>query len=120
MSAPVPAASVLQLRGLQLRGGELRLRLLERDPVGRRVDPEQDVAALHLRCRCGRTTCAIGPFTCALTETMSCFTWASSVDDAAAAGQPVIAAADDQQRRHDQHQDRAQRALACRQASPSA
>ena len=49
MSAPVPAACVRSCVRLQLRRGELRLRLLERDPVGLRVDPEQDVAALHLR-----------------------------------------------------------------------
>ena len=64
---------------LQLRSGELRLRLLERDPVGRRVDAEQQLAALHLA-PLRTNTCTIGPFTCALTETMSCFTCASSVE----------------------------------------
>ena len=37
-----------QLAGLEPRRGELRLRLLERHPERRRVDPEQQVAALHL------------------------------------------------------------------------
>ena len=69
-----------QLGRLELRFGELGLRLLERDLERRRVDPEQHVAlsspALPLR----TNTCWIGPVTCALTETMSCFTCASSVD----------------------------------------
>ena len=80
MSAPVPAACVLQLARLQLRGGELRLRLLERDPVRRGIDAEQQVAALHLRAVPDERPATIGPFTCGLTETMSCFTCASSVD----------------------------------------
>ena len=60
--------------------GELRLRLLERDAVGLRVDPEQQVAALHLAAVADERPATIWPFTCGLTETMSCFTWASSVD----------------------------------------
>ena len=49
MSAPVPAACVRSWLRLELRRGELRLRLLERDPERRGIDAEQQVAALHLR-----------------------------------------------------------------------
>ena len=80
MSAPVPDACVCSSDRLQPRRRELRLRLLERDPERRRVDPEQQVAALHLAAVPDAAPRSTGPATCGLTETMSCFTCASSVD----------------------------------------
>ena len=82
MSAPVPAAWVRKLARLQPRGGQLRLGLLQRDLKRRRIDPEQHVAALHMVAVLDRDL-VIGPLTCALTETMSCFTAALSVSTVA-------------------------------------
>ena len=48
MSAPVPAACVRSCGVCRLGGGELRLRLLERDAERRRVDAEQQSPALDL------------------------------------------------------------------------
>ena len=68
-----------QLGRLELGGGKLRFGLLERDAERRRVDAEQDLAALH-RSPFFTETSTTGPFTWALTETMSCLTAALSVE----------------------------------------
>ena len=90
---------------MQVRIGKRRLRLLERDPIGLRVDSEQDVAALHPAAVADENL-----------HDLAVHLRADGHDilpdlrvvggHAAAAGQPVIDAADDQDCGHDQHEDR--------------
>ncbi len=78
MSPPVPAAvvrSTCVCSGARERG----LGLLKRDLIGLRIDPKQQVAALHAAAIVDEHLDHL-PFTCGLTETMSWRICASSVD----------------------------------------
>ena len=90
---------------LQLGIGQCRLRLLERDLIGLRVDSEEKIALLHMR--------AVADVD---RDHLSVHLRADRNDvlldlrivgrDAAAARHVIIETADDQQRRDDQHHDR--------------